>query len=65
MAEEVGGGDGYEHSHEPGCDVAGLQAAAVELDGEEADADVQGFPGNFVFVDQVAVVPVKGDETER
>lgn len=51
MAEEVDRGDRNEEADQPGCYCAFLQAAAVELEGEEADADVEGFAGDLVFVD--------------
>lgn len=36
-------------------------AAAVEMEGEEADAEMEGFARDLVAVDEGAPVPVDGD----
>ena len=45
-------------------DGCGGCAACVEVEGEEADGDVEGFAGYFVPVDEGAPVSVDRDETE-
>lgn len=51
MAQDVGEEDGDQHGEEDGVDGGGLDACCVEGEGEEADADVQDFAGDLVFVD--------------
>lgn len=58
MAEEVDRRDGDECPKEPGGYRSGLDAVCVEAEGHEADADVEGFARDLVFVDKVAVVTV-------
>lgn len=50
MAQQVGYGYGDEAVEERGVDGRGLDAGEEERDGEEADADVEDFAGDFVFV---------------
>ena len=45
-------------------DGCGRCAACVEVEGEEADGDVEGFAGDFVPVDEGAPVSVDGDESQ-
>lgn len=51
MAQDVCEGDGDEHGEQDGVDGGSLGAGHVEEEGEEADADVEDFAGDFVFVD--------------
>lgn len=45
-------------------DASGGGAAGVEVQGEEADGEMEGFAGDLVAVDEAAPVPVDGDEAE-
>ena len=62
MAEQVDGGDGEERAEEVRGYLRLLDAEGIEGEGEEADGDVEGFARDFVFMDEVAVVAVEGDE---
>lgn len=64
MARVVDAGDGDQGAEQPRVDGGGAGAARVEVQGEEADAKVQGFAGDFVAVDEGAPVSVDGDEAE-
>ncbi len=56
--------DGDQRAQEPRVDASGGGAAGVEVQGEEADGEVEGFAGDLVAVDEAAPVPVDGDEAE-
>jgi len=64
VARVVDAGDGNQGAEQPGVDGGGAGAARVEVQGEEADAEVEGFAGDFVAVDEGAPVSVDGDEAE-
>ena len=61
MAEVVDGGDGDKSGEEPGMDGVRGGADGVEAQGHEADAEVEGFAGDFVAVDKGAPGAVNGD----
>jgi len=65
MARIVDAGDGYECGEQPGVDGGGGGAASIEVEREEADAEVKSFAGDFVAVDEGAPVSVDGDQAER
>lgn len=64
MAEVVGCGDRNEGREEPGSYGCRLDAAAVQVEGDEADADMQGFSRDFVFMYKGFVVSVEGNEAQ-
>ncbi len=64
MARVVDAGDRDEGAEEVGVDGCGGGAARVEVQGEEADGDVEGLAGDLVAVDEGAPVAVDGDEAE-
>ena len=53
--------DGDERTEEVRVDLVHGRAAAVEVQSEEADAEVESFAWDFVPVDKGAPVPVDGD----
>lgn len=61
MAQVVCRCDRDECAEEVGVDGRGACAAAVEMECEEADGEVQGFAWDFVPVDEGAPVSVDGD----
>jgi hypothetical protein len=50
VAQDVCGGDGEKQGEQEWMDGADLDAAGVEVEGQEADGDVQDFAGDFVAV---------------
>lgn len=64
MARVVDAGDGDEGAKEVGVDGGGGGAARVEVQGEEADAEVQGLARDLVTMDEGAPVAVDGDQAE-
>ena len=64
MAGVVGAGDGDERAEQPGVYRCGGGPAGVEVEGEEADGDVESLARDLVAVDEGAPVSVDGDEAE-
>lgn len=65
MSQVVGRGDGDQSAQQPGVDRGGRGATRVEVQGEEADGEVQRFAGDFVPVDEGAPVSVDRDQSQR
>ena len=65
MARVVDACDGDQGTHQPGVDVDGVSAAGVEVQGEEADRDVEDLAGDLVAVDEAAPLSVDWDEAQR
>lgn len=65
MPRVVGARDRYQSAQQPGVDRCSGCAARVEVQGKEADGDVQRFSRDLVPVHEGAPVAVDGDQAER
>lgn len=61
MTEVVDACDWDQCAEKVGVDCGGFRAARVEVQSEEADAEVERFARDFVPVDEAAPVSVDGD----
>lgn len=65
MTDDIYRGYRHESSEEPWCNLESLNAATVQVEGEEADRYMEKFARDLMTVYKGAITAVERYETER